>query len=199
MLPPVGDSEDLGIQQVDLQVKLRFSDQTHPSEIVTWKPQKGWTDINANPRTVIPFALTGLGIPDNKLDDVRFESKFKITTSRDVFEISRVEPALGQAAITSPFSVVEVVTVDGSALTWNKLDPTSNLLITTVELKSGDRSQRSVFRPRNVDDNWLPPKPLNWLVLKPEQEGSAPVTSKGALPLKRRQKGLGTIQRSGHA
>jgi hypothetical protein len=54
----------------------------------------------------------------------------------------------------------------------------------TVELKSGNRSRKSILRPRNVDGTWLPPNPLNWLVLKPDQDGSAPVLSKVLYRLK---------------
>ncbi|MEM8931012.1 MAG: hypothetical protein AAGE94_07545, partial [Acidobacteriota bacterium] len=60
VLPSVGDSDDLGIRQVDLEIGLTDGDDLRGSQVVVWTPEKGWRDRNDQPRSVLTFPLMGL-------------------------------------------------------------------------------------------------------------------------------------------
>lgn len=163
MLPNVGDDQQLGIRQIDLQVRLKHRGTPHQTQAVRWTPDGGWVGRDAKPRTILAFGLLDLRQIDPKLEGVSFESVGQITVRNDVLQVSQELPLDDEAALTTPLSLAKIVRVDGSSLDWKGIEDTSDLVAVNVVLKSGDRSLTGRLRPRNVDGKWAPPEPLIWV------------------------------------
>ena len=165
VLPAVGDDEDLGITQVDLEIGLTDGNDVRQSQVVAWTPDDGWRDRNGNPRTVLTFALMGVEAAGFDLDRARFQTKAQITVGREVMTLEQSRDVFdGETAIATPLTAVEVVAVDGSLLSWGKLDDGSELAAVNVALEAGDRDFSDRLRPRRIDADWAPPQPVYWLV-----------------------------------
>jgi hypothetical protein len=175
VLPAVGDADELGIDQVDLQIGLKHGDQIDQTQVVIWQPDdKGWRDQNGTSRTVLAFGLMGLGGRNADLQNVTFESRAQITIKGEVISLSQAHKVFdGETAITTPLSDVEVVAVDGSVLSWRKLSPESELVFANVKLQSSGRTFTRQLKPRNLDGKFVEPAPLYWLV----QKSAEPVTA----------------------
>lgn len=173
VLPAVGDAADLGIAQVDLEIGIAAGEDVRQTQVVAWTPETGWRDRRGTTRTVLSFALLGLEASGFDLANAVFDAKTKITLSRDVIELFQRSAIFdGETAVTTPLSAVDVVSVDGSILNWNRIDETSDLAAVTVRMKSGDRTLNTTLKPRRIDGDWIEPAPVYWLVKK-----NAPVTA----------------------
>ena len=166
MLPSVGDGQQTGISQVDLQVRLKHRGQTHGAQTVVWRPEGGWIGRDGKPRIVLAFGLLDLRRTDPKLEGVTFESVAQITVRNDVVHVTHefpLESDLGVALIP-PLALAKVVRVDGSGLDWKALNAESDLLMVSVVLRSGQKSFTGRLAPRNINGQWAPPEPLVWIV-----------------------------------
>ncbi|MEM9555841.1 MAG: hypothetical protein AAGC60_16420 [Acidobacteriota bacterium] len=179
VLPAVGDSDELGIHQVDLEIGIDLSTDDgertiHGAQVAVWTPEKGWRDRDGRARTVLTFPLMGLEARGDDLTDARFASRAQITAGRDVLRIEQSRDVFdGETAIATPLAAVEVAAVDASLLSWNKIDPESPLAAVNVRLKSGERRTSGRLRPKRIDGEWMEPEPMFWLV----EKGDAPVTA----------------------
>lgn len=175
VLPAVGDGEELGITQVDLEIGLSDGNEVRQSQVVVWTPQDGWKDRNGKPRTVLTFALMGLAASGFDLDQATFESRAQITHKRRVLAIDQTFDVFdGEKAVTTPLAAVDVATIDGSILSWRKVDGVSDLAAVSVKLQSGSQSFSGSLKPRNVDGTWVEPVPLHWLV----EKDAGPITAR---------------------
>jgi hypothetical protein len=75
----------------------------------------------------------------------------------------------GDTPIATPLSAVEVVEIDGQDLNWRRVEDDGTLSRVSVALKSGDQDFKNTLRARNVDGEWLPPKPVYWLLPRPDK------------------------------
>jgi len=175
VLPAVGDAEDLGINQVDLEIGLKTGDKVRESQVVMWRPKEGWKDKNGQPRTVLVFGLMGLGAGDAPLKNASFASKAKITLKREVLEVTQQSEVFsGETAITTPLAAVEAVAVDGSNLTWRRIKPEADLVFVNVTLQSGGKTfSPPRLQARRENGKWVEPGPMYWLIPK----SSAAVTA----------------------
>lgn len=174
VLPAVGDDENLGITQVDLEIGLTDGGDMRQSQVVAWTPDGGWKDRRGQPRTVLTFPLMGLEAAGLELERARFVSRANVTVRREVLRLEQTHDVFdGETAIVTPLSEVDVVAVDGSLLSWAKVLPDSDLVAINVTLRSGERVFSRRLRPRNVDGVWIEPEPLYWLIPK----GAPPVTA----------------------
>ncbi len=174
VLPAVGDADELGINQVDLQIGLSDNNQIRQSQVVVWTPKDGWKDRLGKPRTVLSFAMMGLEASGFDVKKAQFATKAQITLKGDVIKIEQMMPVFnGESAITTPLAAVDVVTVDGSLLNWSKIDDSSPLAAVNVKLKAGDRTFSGRLKPRRIEGEWLEPAPLFWLVEKGKDQVTA--------------------------
>ncbi|KHD10699.1 hypothetical protein PN36_10465 [Candidatus Thiomargarita nelsonii] len=165
VLPAVAD--ELGISQVDMQIALFHQGQRYDAQSVKWTPAAGWRDRNHVSRTVVAFPLVywyqKMGY--SAMKQVKFESNTLITLGRKVLKLrQRVDMFDGDTPIATPLSAVEVVEIDGQDLNWRLVKDDGTLSRVSVALKSGDQEFQKTLRARNVDGEWLPPKPVYWLL-----------------------------------
>jgi hypothetical protein len=166
MLPSVGDGQQAGITQVDLQVRLKHRGQPHDAQTVVWKPDAGWIGRDGKPRVVLAFGLLDLRRIDPQLEGVTFESVAQITVRNDVVHVTQEFPLEGGSgvALIPPLALAKVVRVDGSRLDWKGLNAESDLQLVSVVLRSGQKSFTGRLAPRNINGQWAPPEPLVWIV-----------------------------------
>jgi hypothetical protein len=164
LLPNVGDAQQIGIRQVDLQIRLKHRARTHLTQAVRWTPDGGWTGREGKARSTLAFGLLDLRREDPRLEAVSFESVAQITVRNDVLSITQELPLDDEAAIVTPLALAKVVSVDGSMLDWKALSEDSDLAFVSVKLKAGSRSFANQLKPRIVDGQTLPPESLFWLV-----------------------------------
>ncbi len=176
MLPNVGDAQEIGVSQVDMEIRLRKGDQTHATQVAVWKPATGWRGVgggtSGDPRSLVAFGLMDLYAKDPSLADVKFETATQVTIKNDVLRVTDSLPVDDQRAIVTPLSAVKVVRLDTSSLSWAGLVPESELVSATVAIKAGDKSFTTLVKPRLVDANLVPPASVNWVVPR-----SGPVTA----------------------
>lgn len=175
MLPNVGDAQEIGVSQVDLEIRLRIGNTTHATQVAMWKPATGWRGIggtNTDPRSLVAFGLMDLYAKDPTLQDVMFETATQVTLRNDVIRVTDSLPVDDQRAIVTPLSAVKVVRLDTTSLSWAGLVPDSELVSATISVKAGDRSFTTLVKPRLIDAKLVPPAPINWVVPR-----SGPVTA----------------------
>jgi len=190
VLPVVGDAEELGISQVDMQIALFHQGQHYDAQSVKWTPTAGWRDRNQISRTVVAFPLVYWyqKIGDSAMKQVKFETNTLITLGQKVLKLrQRVDMFDGDAPIAMPLSAVEVVEIDGQDLNWRLVEDDGTLSRVSVALKSGDQDFKKTLRARNVDGEWLPPKPVYWLLARPDK-GAKPIKAKIRYQYKHRHK-----------
>ncbi|OAD19217.1 hypothetical protein THIOM_005161, partial [Candidatus Thiomargarita nelsonii] len=190
VLPVVGDAEELGISQVDMQIALFHQGQRYDAQSVKWTPAAGWRDRNHVSRTVVAFPLVYWyqKMGDSAMKQVKFETNTLITLGRKVLKLrQRVDMFDGDAPIATPLSAVEVVEIDGQDLNWRLVEDDGTLSRVSVALKSGDQDFKKSLRARNVDGEWLPPKPVYWLLARPDK-GAKPIKAKIRYQYKHRHK-----------
>ena len=133
ILPNVGDAQEIGIGQVDLELRLRKGNDTHSTQVAVWKPADGWTGIGgAAPRTLVAFGLMDLYQQDPTLANMKFETVTQITLKNDVLRVTDTMPVDDQRAIVTPLSAVKVLRLDTTSLSWAGLEPTSKLVSAMV-------------------------------------------------------------------
>lgn len=166
MLPNVGDAQEIGIGQVDLELRLRKGNSTHSTQVAVWKPTGGWTGVGggAAPRTLVAFGLMDLYQQDPTLANVKFETVTQITLKNDVLKVTDTLPVDDQRAIVTPLSAVKVLRLDTTSLSWASLEPTSKLVSAMVTLRAGDRSFNTLIKPRLLDAKFVPPAPVTWIM-----------------------------------
>lgn len=165
LLPNVGDAQEIGISQVDLEIRLRKGDSTHATQVAVWKPANGWTGIGGTgPRSLLVFGLMDLYSQDPTLKDVKFDTATQVTLKNDVLRVNDSLPVDDQRAIVTPLSATKVVRLDTSSLSWSGLVPDSKLVSATVSLKAGDKSFNALVKPRLLDSKLAPAAPVNWIV-----------------------------------
>jgi hypothetical protein len=175
VLPNVGDAQEIGISQVDLELRLRTGSTTHATQVAVWKPAGGWTGIGggAAPRSLVAFGLMDLYQKDPTLANVKFETVAQITLKNDVLRVTDSLPVDDQRAIVTPLSAVKVLRLDTTSLSWAGLVPASKLVSATVSVRAGDRSFNTLVKPRLQDAKLVPPAPVTWIM--PRSAG--PVTA----------------------
>ncbi len=166
LLPNVGDAQEIGVSQVDLEIRLKKGDETRATQVAVWTPAKGWSGIGATkePRSLVAFGLMDLYAQDPKLENVKFETVTQITIKNEVMKVTDVLPVDDQKAIVTPLSAVKVIRLDTSSLSWAGLSPDSKLISATVKLRAGDRSFTALVKPRLLDAKLAPPATVNWIV-----------------------------------
>lgn len=163
-LPEVGDQKEIGIRQVDLQVRLKHRGQTHETQAVRWTTDGGWMGPEGKTRRILAFGLLGLKQTDPDLKDVSFECVAQITVKNDVLKVIQELPMDDEGFVNTPLSLVKVVRVAGLGLEWKGLAEGGDLLMVSVGLEAGNRSFTGVLTPQHVDGQLTPPAPLYWLV-----------------------------------
>jgi len=169
VLPNVGDAQEIGISQVDLEVRLKKQDATQATQVAVWKPMPtgggAWTGVGSTaPRSLMAFGLMDLYTQDPKLSGVKFETVAQITLKNDVLRVTQSLPVDDQHAIVTPLSATKVIHLDTTSLSWAGLVPESKFVSATVSVKAGDKSFNALVRPRFVDGKPAPPQVVNWVV-----------------------------------
>ena len=177
LLPNVGDAQEIGISQVDLELRLRKGNDTHSTQVAVWKPANGWTGIGgAAPRSLVAFGLMDLYQKDPTLANVKFETVTQITLKNDVLRVTDTMPVDDQRAIVTPLSAVKVLRLDTTSLSWAGLEPTSKLVSATVSVRAGDRSFNTLVKPRLLDSKLAPPAPVTWIMPRAVPSVTATIT-----------------------
>ena len=177
LLPNVGDAQEIGISQVDLELRLRKGNDTHSTQVAVWKPANGWTGIGgAAPRSLVAFGLMDLYQKDPTLANVKFETVTQITLKNDVLRVTDTLPVDDQRAIVTPLSAVKVLRLDTTSLSWAGLEPTSKLVSATVSVRAGDRSFNTLVKPRLLDSKLAPPAPVTWIMPRAVPSVTATIT-----------------------
>lgn len=175
MLPNVGDAQEVGIGQVDLELRLKKGELTHATQVAVWKPATGWRGVGStDQRSLLVFGLMDLYRQDPNLSNVRFETTTQVTLKNDVLKINDSIPVNDQHAIVTPLSAVKVIRLDTGSLSWSGLAADSKLVSANVSLKAGDKSFNALIKPRLLDNKLVPPAPINWIV--PRNVGSVTAT-----------------------
>lgn len=190
ILPVVGDAEELGISQVDMQIALFHQGQRYDAQSVKWTPAAGRRDRNNISRTAVPFPLAYWyqKMGESAMKPVKFETNTLITLGRNVLKFRQpVDMFDGEKPIATPLFAVEVVKIDGQDLNWRRVKDDATLSRVSVALKSGDQDFKKTLRARNVDGEWLPPKPVYWLLPRPDK-GAKPIKAKIRYRYKHRHK-----------
>jgi hypothetical protein len=174
LLPSVGDAPALNISEISLQTNLEYQGSTKAVQTVRWTPKSGWVDKDGAARTVVSFPLIGLGIAE--LKQANFRQTAQIVSGLDVLQVERLAPAVnGDVPLTTPVSLVDVITVDPTYLTFSGPNPQSRLANVAVELKSGSRTGRATLRPIKNGSDWQAAAPFTFLVEKPSVGQPPPV------------------------
>jgi hypothetical protein len=177
MLPNVGDAQEVGISQVDLELRLRKGNATHATQVAVWKPTGGWTGIGGTgPRSLVAFGLMDLYQQDPTLANVKFETVTQITLKNDVLRVTDTLPVDDQRAIVTPLSAVKVLRLDATSLSWAGLDPSSKLVSAMVSVRAGDRSFNTLVKPRLLDAKLAPPAPVTWIMPRAATSVTATIT-----------------------
>src|SRR5262249_19753901 len=98
VLPNVGDAADIGISQVDLEIRLKKQDVTRATQVAVWKPPPaagapGWTGVGGTgQRSLLAFGLMDLYAQDPTLSGVKFETATQITLKNDVLRVNQSLP-----------------------------------------------------------------------------------------------------------
>lgn len=177
LLPNVGDAQEIGISQVDLEVRLKKADATHATQVAVWKPGGGWTGVGGTgPRSLLVFGLMDLATKDPGLTDVKFETVTQVTLKNDVLRVTESLPVDDQRAIVTPLSATKVIRLDTTSLSWSGLVPDSKLVSANVTLKAGDKSFNALVKPRLIDGKLAPPATVNWIVPRTAPTVAATIT-----------------------
>jgi hypothetical protein len=177
LLPNVGDAQEIGISQVDLEVRLKKGDATHSTQVAVWKPTGGWGGVGSTgPRSMLAFGLMDLYTADPTLKDVKFETATQVTLKNDVLRVNDSLPVDDQRAIVTPLSATKVIRLDTTSLSWSGLLPESKLVSATVSLRAGDKSFNALVKPRLIDNKLAPPAPANWVVPRNVPSVTATIT-----------------------
>lgn len=160
LLPSIGDSEELGITQVNLQVELLDGNVQKRTETRRWTKDKGWTSLQPVPELYVAFPL------DREARNLKFRETYTIVRNGRDMPLPPRERSVfdGQVAVAQPQSAVEVVVVDGSDLSFDRIDPKSTLQRAVVLLNRGDKKFGGTLVPYPKNDKFLPAKPLIWLI-----------------------------------
>jgi hypothetical protein len=178
ILPNVGDAQEAGISQVDLELRLRKGNTTHSNQVAVWKPTGGWMGIGGGtgPRSLVAFGLMDLYQQDPTLANVKFETVTQITLKNDVLRVTDTLPVNDQRAIVTPLSAVKVLRLDATSLSWAGLAPPSKLVSAMVSLRAGDRSFTALVKPRLLDAKLAPPAPVTWIMPRTVPSVTATIT-----------------------
>lgn len=173
-LPPVGDSDDIGISQVDMEVSLTDGSSVKERQVASWRPQSGWTDMRGRARNSLNFPLLALEASGFDLESAQFHSKTHVSYKRNVLVVEGYQSAVhGGTPATKPWAGIDVVSVVGSSLTWSKLEPDySDLISVSVLLKQGDLKIHGKLNPVRINGIWSEPEPFFALV----EKGGGPIT-----------------------
>jgi hypothetical protein len=170
MLPTVGDKPELGIEAIALTASIEAGDKHVPDQTVIWRPGEGWRRLEEK-RSALFFSLLAHGITADQLKSARYQIKMTITARGEILEIMQSDAVFdGERAITSPTTGVDVVEIDGSDLTWHKLDVTSSLDRVLITLASGGRQTRYAMKPRSVNGQFTLPNSFYWLIKRDAAE-----------------------------
>ena len=177
LLPNVGDAQEIGISQVDLELRLRKGNDTQSTQVAVWKPTGGWSGIGGTaPRSLVAFGLMDLYQKDPTMANVNFETITQITLKNDVLRVTDSLPVDDQRAIVTPLSAVKVLRLDTTSLSWAGLEPTSKLVSMMVSVRAGDRSFNTLVKPRLLDSKLAPPAPVNWIMPRTATPVTATIT-----------------------
>ncbi len=166
VLPNVGDAKEIGISQVDLEIRLRQDGAIRKTQAVQWKPTTGWIGIESPsaPRSVVAFGLMDLYHADPKLSKVDFQTTARITLKNDVLNVSETIPVDDERAIVTPLSNVKVIHLDATSISWKGLAPDGKVVSANVTVRAGDRAFTTLLKPRMLDAQKVPPAPIAWVV-----------------------------------
>jgi hypothetical protein len=168
ILPTVSDDENIGIGQVDLQVGLKNKGKAYNTQVVMWSKEKGWVDKDGKQRSLIAFPLMEFANKDEELKNLSFDLLAKITVGREVLEVRQdIKTINGESAVSTPLSLVDVVSVIPDMLSFNLLNNQSQLDFANITLTDGQRKFSKSLRPMSQSGTPAPPKPIYWLVAKP--------------------------------
>lgn len=133
-VPAVGDSEDLAIKKIELQVVPRYYDkdgnikqiQGTVAELLTWDPNRGhFADRKGNEMSNILFPLQAITkkLSDNKvpLASCCYEVNTTVTQGSNIMKFKSYEEFLiGGIPVSTPMACIEGVQVDCGALKFGK-------------------------------------------------------------------------------
>ncbi len=155
------------IEQLRSAIKERHPDITKPIRVAALPMKSASVRIYASDdgKMIGSIPLMSLGLSDEQIQELSFETLAAITIGGDVLELREKSAVFnGETAINTPMKDVQVVSVDGSFLTWSRVFPDSKLIFVNVGLEAGDRRVSKRLRPRNVDGDWKVPLPVYLLV-----------------------------------
>jgi hypothetical protein len=166
-LPAVSSDDALGIQSVTETISVRggTSIRELATKTAAWASATGWKEGNQT-ANVLAFGLGGFKLSPEDISRVTFVTDTTINMRKgSPLQYSQEANAFnGSKPIARPENAIDIVSVDGTQLTWKRLDSSSKLETVEVSLNSGARRFSDVLRAQNNNNKWELPKPLYWVV-----------------------------------
>ena len=167
-LPPVGDSANVGIRHVGMEVELRAGGKSIVRQVASWNPGSNWTDHKGRSTSLLNFPLMGRVAAGLDLETAEFHSRTEISYGTTVLEVNRAHNVVnGETRISDPWQAINLITISGTRLLWSQFDPDySDLAVVNVRMAQGNKVFSGVIQPRQVEGGWQVPTELHWLVDK---------------------------------
>ncbi|MDH4078363.1 MAG: hypothetical protein OEU68_00945 [Nitrospira sp.] len=155
-LPAVGD--DLGINQISLEVNCRLDDQKKLPATAIWTKERGAWHWKGVPAQFIWFPLQSItGDDPEKIKKLKFESVYTIVTGGQSFVRRHTHEGFnGDIALIPAVAVANAITMDTSRLPWAVFDQQQGKIEEVdIVLKAGDRTFSQKIAPIRVDGKWV--------------------------------------------
>lgn len=165
MLPSINTGAAMQVKEVTLDISLRDRQFSYEKMQFTWSESLGWRTKEGAPVAIARFNLKDLQAraSKNPLSEAYFRVDSKIGFMRDpAMSTSLTLPVLnGDIPITTPFTVINVLSFDFINLFWDALSTNAGRL-TKIELsiKDDKRSIRRTVEPYKQDDRVIYPEML---------------------------------------
>jgi hypothetical protein len=161
--PAVGDAPAIGIDQIDMEVKLNVHGSERDTQSLKWTPSTGWTDSSGVSRTSLVFPLLGV---TSAMDDVSTDIITQITHGQEALEIHRTIHA--SSPVITPTALVDAIRINSDDLTFKRMAAGSKLIDVQIALSAGEQTGRTTLRAQHEGGVWVSPNPFIWLIEKQE-------------------------------
>lgn len=158
-VPAVSDDEDLGIDNIILNIELKVKNLVYESKKITWTRNSGWLDSEKRPVYVLRFPLNDIAKLSEKdpLSEAVFDIKadFSFKNASPLCVEFKEKAINGSLPITNPIVLYEVAQFDFTSLFWDKANGEERLIKVEVLVKDGSRTIKRTVEPKKFSANTL--------------------------------------------
>jgi hypothetical protein len=171
LLPQVGSSEELGIQEINMQIDAMGGspERRLSRKNAKWTPgtSGGWR-VDGSSSEAVSFGLGGFGLTPEQRRRVRFALDTRISFGPNksplMYQETVEPPPIGTTSVITPTDVVDLIEIDARQLKWRNVQSDGRLERIDVTITSGTRRATTSISPQLNDRVWSIPVKFVWMV-----------------------------------